>query len=506
MNSEFERRHQVQRDQIRGKTDFDIYPPEVAEAVRANDRRVIEAGEAIQFEETVPSVEGERSYVAVKFLLRDHTGKPYAVCGIATDITESKRTEEMQAAMAREREMFAQERASQLAKANEALRGSLDALASVPELDEFIGQVMAAITRQLGAVSSVLRVLDAEQKSMRLELLFQDSQVMSPNDAKYPEHIRSLSLDEVGFAFSGRGSTPATKSLEQTVSVLHLSDPRALMMPDGLRAYLLELGIRTLLIIPLTSRGEANGVLSFRFTEERDFQAEELEIARALATQASLAIQLTQLARTSRQSAVLEERNRLAGEIHDSLAQNFAGISMQLSAAAGAMKRKSKDAVSHIERATDLARFGLSEARRSALSLRSNVIEESGLIEALQKLVERSNIPGLLRCSFRSSRVREESLAPPVQQDLLRIAQEAISNALRHARPTVISVSLRCDPPNLVLKIRDNGSGIANGRSSGGGFGFANMRARAKNLGAELDIRSTAGSGTSVVVRLPIDS
>ena len=65
---------------------------------------------------------------------------------------------------------------------------------------------------------------------------------------------------------------------------------------------------------------------------------------------------------------------------------------------------------------------------------------------------------------------------------------------------------LRCDPPILVLKIRGNGSGTANGRSSGGGFGFANMRARAKNLGAELDIRSTAGSGTSVVVRLPIDS
>jgi signal transduction histidine kinase len=77
----------------------------------------------------------------------------------------------------------------------------------------------------------------------------------------------------------------------------------------------------------------------------------------------------------------------------------------------------------------------------------------------------------------------------------------AISNALRHAQPTVISVSLRWDPPNLVLKIRDNGSGVASGRLvSGGGFGFANMRARAKNLGAELNIRSTAGSGTSVVV------
>ena len=200
------------------------------------------------------------------------------------------------------------------------------------------------------------------------------------------------------------------------------------------------------------------------------------------------------------------ERNRLAGEIHDSLAQNFAGISMQLFAATEAMKRKSKNALSHVDRATDLAQFGLSEARRSALSLRSDIIEESGLIEALKGLVERSNIPGLLRCSFRSSKVCEESLAPSVQQDLLRIAQEAISNAIRHARPTVISVSLRRNPPNLVLKIRDNGSGIANGRSSAEGFGFANMRARAKNIGAELNIRSSAGGGTNVVVRLPIIS
>ncbi len=179
---------------------------------------------------------------------------------------------------------------------------------------------------------------------------------------------------------------------------------------------------------------------------------------------------------------------------------------MQLFAAAEAMKRKSKDAISHVDRATDLARFGLSEARCSALSLRSDIIKELGLIEALKRLVKRSNIPGLLRCSFRSSGVREKSLAPTVQQDLLRIAQEAISNALRHARPTVINASLRWNPPNLVLKIKDNGSGIAGGRSSGGGFGFANMRSRAKNIGAELEIRSTAGRGTTVVVRLPIIS
>jgi PAS domain S-box-containing protein len=94
VNREYERRHQVQRDQIRGKTDFDIHPHDVAETVRANDRHVIEAGTPIQFEEAVQTAEGERQCVVVKFLLRDSTTKPYAVCGIATDITELKRAEE----------------------------------------------------------------------------------------------------------------------------------------------------------------------------------------------------------------------------------------------------------------------------------------------------------------------------------------------------------------------------------------------------------------------------
>src|SRR6516164_1297972 len=102
VNREYERRHGVLRDQIRGKTDFDIFPRDVAETLRANDRQVIEAGTPIQFEETVPMVEGERHYVVVKFLLRDRTTKPYAVCGIATDITELKRAEELRARRARQ--------------------------------------------------------------------------------------------------------------------------------------------------------------------------------------------------------------------------------------------------------------------------------------------------------------------------------------------------------------------------------------------------------------------
>jgi DNA-binding NarL/FixJ family response regulator len=208
--------------------------------------------------------------------------------------------------------------------------------------------------------------------------------------------------------------------------------------PQVVRTYLAAQGVKSVLVIPLCSKGQVNGMLSFRFTGEVEVGEDELEIARALATHASLAIQLTQLAKTARESAVLEERNRLASEIHDSLAQTFAGISMQLSVAARALAKKSKEARNHVESANELARFGLSEARRSALSLRSNIIEESGLIEALRKLAECSNIPGLIGCTFQASRVDEKALSPQVQQDLLRIGQEAISNTLRHAQPTIV--------------------------------------------------------------------
>jgi signal transduction histidine kinase len=443
----------------------------------------------------VPSAGGKRSYVSAKFLLRDQTGKPYAVCGIATDITALKHAEEMQAAIAREQEMFARQRATELAKANEALRGSLDALATVPELDEFLGQVMATITRQLGAISSILRVLNVEQNSMTLELLFQDGRVMSPAEAKYPEYWRSTSLEELRFA-----------SLEQPVTVLHLADPRALLMPEGLRLYLLGLDVKTLLLIPLTSRGQANGLLSFRFTDERDFHPEELEIARALAAQASLAIQLTRLAKAARQSAVLEERNRLAGEIHDALAQSFTGISMQLGVAQEEMAAKEGDPLCHIRLADEMAQFGLAEAQRSVLSLRSSSLRESGFVTALQRLVERSNVANRLRCDFRSDCIPEERLSLRVQHELLRIAQEAISNAVRHARPTLIIVTLRWDPPNLVLQIADNGSGFSKALlEQSDGVGLGSMRERAAQIDAKLEIQTAVGQGTSIIVTVPIN-
>jgi signal transduction histidine kinase len=384
--------------------------------------------------------------------------------------------------------------ATRLARANEALRGCLDMLASVSELDGFLGQVMMAITRQLGAASCMLKVFSARQKCPLFDLLFQDGRVMSPADASYPEVYRSLPLEELG-----------VQSWETCTAVLHLEDPQTMLKQEGLRNYLLGQSVKTLLTIPLISRGELNGVLHFRFAEECDFPAEELELARALATQASLAIHLTELAKSAKRSAVLEERNRLAGEIHDSLTQTFAAVCMQLALAAEETQNNGKAAFGQIERAIELAKFGLSEARSSALALQSQIIEKSGLVEALKMLAERSNIPGRLRCTFRSDLENDASLPVGIRQDLLRIAQEAISNAMRHAEPTAIDVSLRLDRSNLSLKVTDNGCGMANTGGIRDGFGSVNMRARVKNLHGSLNVRSAGGRGTSIVVTVPVE-
>ena len=206
-------------------------------------------------------------------------------------------------------------------------------------------------------------------------------------------------------------------------------------------------------------------------------------------------------------AAMARERERLAAEIQDALAQNFTGISMQLGVAGEQLAAGEGDPLSQIQRANEIAKFGLAQARRSILSLQSSAIEESRLTTRLQRLVETSNVPGLLRCDFRSDNLPEERLPPRIQDEVLRFAQEVISNAVRHARPTVVSVTLRWESPNLilqVLQVKDDGTGISSASlEKSEGFGLRNMRIRASQIGGKLDIKTAAGHGTSILLSVP---
>jgi signal transduction histidine kinase len=204
-------------------------------------------------------------------------------------------------------------------------------------------------------------------------------------------------------------------------------------------------------------------------------------------------------ARSRAEIAMIEDRNRIAREIHDSLAQSFTGILLQLEAADAAAEA-GKASGSYLCRVRDLAKFGLGEARRSVLALRPLALEEKGLEYALRQLAERSSIEGALSCEFWAAGLAQRFEAG-VELGLFRIAQEAVTNALKHATAKRISIELIADRDAVKLTVSDDGSGIAHERT--GGYGLVQMQERAQQIGGTLRIDTKPQGGTMITIAVP---
>jgi signal transduction histidine kinase len=166
---------------------------------------------------------------------------------------------------------------------------------------------------------------------------------------------------------------------------------------------------------------------------------------------------------------------------------------LQLAAAKEMLSSPGGDPLCNIEQAIESANLGLAEARRCAHDFRCSVVDESGFRVALQRLAERWNVAGRLRRSFRSNDIPDDRLSARAKHQLLRIAQEAIHNAVRHANPSLIVLTLRWDIPNLVLEVKDDGLGISAGRlKKCEGFGLGNMRKRAPTMKFIIDLNSSS--------------
>ena len=203
--------------------------------------------------------------------------------------------------------------------------------------------------------------------------------------------------------------------------------------------------------------------------------------------------------------AVLAERNRVAREIHDTLAQSFVGVSVQLELAAQLLVQSQIAAAGQqIDRTKEYVREGLAEARRSIWNLRSNTAQHS-LTTRLTRLVEQSTTEQLSIHVNISGTYRP--LAPAFEEEILRTAQESLTNVARHANATQASVDLRYDSGRLTLIISDNGRGFRatdNSLSSNGHFGLQGMRERAAQIHGQLTIESTQGKGTTIKLDVPI--
>lgn len=200
--------------------------------------------------------------------------------------------------------------------------------------------------------------------------------------------------------------------------------------------------------------------------------------------------------------AVLVERGRFAREIHDSLAQGLTSISFQLECVRDQLAIDAKSAASHVETARGLVRDSLKEARRTVWNLRPLALGETDLVTALQRFA--TNLSGDGRISFSQQIEGSPRPLPPSHEDtLLRIGQEALTNAVRHSSATEIRQTLRFGSGWVTLIVRDNGQGFDVVTRVGKGFGLTGMHERVASLGGSLSIDSQPGHGTEVSATLP---
>jgi signal transduction histidine kinase len=270
----------------------------------------------------------------------------------------------------------------------------------------------------------------------------------------------------------------------------------------ALKRHLADDGVQTLLIAPMLMGGHFAGIVGIRFTTGRSFRHEEIELVKALAHQAMLAMKLMRLSEQSRTAAVVAERNRMARDLHDTLAQGFTGVIVQLEAAKGAIaKGLPAEFGQHLSRASNLARESLNEARRSAQALRPQALAEKNLGEALQAMLSKMTAGTSLRTSFLITGA-PWPLGSLAEENFLRIGQEVLTNALRHSQANLFDVKLAFELAEARLEMRDDGIGFDPGALNEG-LGLVGIKERAEMIGGRVAISSTKGSGTSVTVSLP---
>lgn len=274
------------------------------------------------------------------------------------------------------------------------------------------------------------------------------------------------------------------------------------------------LGLRFHASVPIYAGDTPLGVLNVASKDWRELQEKELQLLHIISDQIGLAIQRARLSsdhtRAATRLATIEERNRLAREIHDTLAQGLAAITLQLETADALTASHPQRAQEAIQRALRLARSNLEEARRSVMDLRAAPLQQHTLPEALAALVARENQQSepALSIGYICEPTQDfPSLPARIEAGLYRIAQEALSNASKHAAAPHIEVTLQAEEQWIRLVVQDNGQGFdptqVSQQSNLEHFGLIGMGERVKLLGGCIRIQSEPGTGTCIDVSVP---
>jgi signal transduction histidine kinase len=383
----------------------------------------------------------------------------------------------------------------------EVVKLAIDLLVREPDIEGFFGALTRTMVEETESHTCAVWVIDESGERCNLWLAYVKDRLFTPpkggmRACESSDGTRVFPCDSMAEHLFAH-----TPGWTQTIE--YRGDDERL--PAPIRMFGIEHDWHTVVATPLTLGTKTLGwmtVCSYRAEEEAETRWWRVVMIEAIARQAALALHHSRLIEQhrleERRKGILEERNRLARDIHDNLAQGFAAILMQLQAVRRESSLLPAPVAATIETAVDLARTHLTEARRSVGALRPNVGNDEDVAAALKRLAELGR---------RTTQVPIDVIVDElprfgdgVEREIVAIAQEALTNAVRHSRARRITIrASSVQSVGLRLSVADDGRGIARERSASG-FGMTSMQERAERIGASLTIVTAPRNGTEVVL------
>ena len=412
-----------------------------------------------------------------------------------------------EAAIARERQAAAEARAAELARANAALRDTVGALAGGlidgrPALSAYVGSVLGAVARHTGAAATALLVYDDAADALRMGGAWMGGRTVDPAD-KAPDSPWARPLP------AGENAAWALIARAPDALLVHPLDDARCAWPQTAPWHRAQ-GHRALGWVPVKVGDRPLGYVGLAFADaDAALTPEQAGLARTLAQQLALALELDRLSQAARadaaQSAALEERTRIAREVHDTVAQGLAGIVMQLKAARARLGDAAWDDMGTLRLAGRLADETLGAARRAITVLRPGAPDDESPEATLRRAAADAAAQHGLEVRVEVSGT-PRPLPPEVAFECVRVAQAALTNAGQHAgaRAATVAVEYGAHAADGVrLAVTDDGRGFDPAAVPPGRFGLVGMRERAARVGAVLSVVTAPGEGTRVLFRWP---
>lgn len=365
-----------------------------------------------------------------------------------------------------------------------ALRDVMGAASESLELDEILGRLLDRVIRLMRSEVGAIHLLDEQGTSLRLA-------TSRGIPARFLPEIDSLEVANGLADQAAAGGGPSTGP--------HIADSlRTLVAVPGVD------GEAAAVVAPVRSRGRSLGVLSLVGRPGRVFDDGDVALLASIGDQIGVVVENARLVRQAEQLAVVRERERLARELHDSVTQSLYSLTLLAEASqrlipAGDWGRVTE----YVGRLGEIAEQALKEMRLLVYQLRPLVLKREGLVGALQHRLDAVERRAGVEARLLIGGTIE--LPASAEEELYRIAQEALNNALKHAAPTSVTVRICADERRVVLEVSDDGRGFdPDSIGVEGGMGLLSMEERTEKLGGKLDVKSAPGEGTSVVVSLEV--